>query len=366
MAHESFEDADTAELINAGLRGDQGRPRGAAGRRRGLHAGHPGDDRPGRLADDASSSPPTGGRSTPAPTSRRVPRHGMPSFGQVLDGDRRGLAGPARRGASQRRPASSASSPSGTGRGAARRLTAARLRPGAVASCAGSSTTVHGGFGGAPKFPPSMVLEALLRHGGDDASMVMVDSTCEAMARGGIYDQLGGGFARYSVDAGWVVPHFEKMLYDNALLLGVYTHWWRLTGTRSASGWSPRRSTGCCARCAPTEGGFAASLDADTLDDHGRLAEGAFYVWNPEQLVGRSEPRTAPGRGDLRGHRGGHVRGRRSRPCSCSADPDPERLARRAARRCWRLANSGPTRPGRQGGGGLERLADRFAGAGGR
>ena len=60
--------------------------------------------------------------------------------------------------------------------------------------------------------------------------MIMVDRTCEAMARGGIYDQLGGGFARYSVDAGWVVPHFEKMLYDNALLLGVYTHWWRRTG----------------------------------------------------------------------------------------------------------------------------------------
>ena len=88
---------------------------------------------------------------------------------------------------------------------------------------------VHGGFGAAPKFPPSMVLEALLRHGSESA-MIMVDRTCEAMARGGIYDQLGGGFARYSVDAGWVVPHFEKMLYDNALLLGVYTHWWRRTG----------------------------------------------------------------------------------------------------------------------------------------
>src|SRR5829696_1409770 len=86
----------------------------------------------------------------------------------------------------------------------------------------------HGGFGGAPKFPPSMVLEALLRHGGDEA-MIMVNQTCEAMARGGICDQLGGGFARYSVDARWVVPHFEKMLYDNALLLGVYTHWWRRT-----------------------------------------------------------------------------------------------------------------------------------------
>ena len=73
-----------------------------------------------------------------------------------------------------------------------------------------------------------MVLEALLRDGGEPA-MLMAGRTLEAMARGGIYDQIGGGFARYSVDAGWVVPHFEKMLYDNALLLGAYTHWWRRT-----------------------------------------------------------------------------------------------------------------------------------------
>jgi uncharacterized protein len=81
----------------------------------------------------------------------------------------------------------------------------------------------HGGFGRAPKFPPSMVLEALLRDGGE-ATMVMAGRTLEAMARGGMYDQLAGGFARYSVDAGWVVPHFEKMLYDNALLLGALRH----------------------------------------------------------------------------------------------------------------------------------------------
>ena len=82
-----------------------------------------------------------------------------------------------------------------------------------------------GGFGGAPKFPPSMVLEFLLRYHqrtGSQAALRMAEGTCEAMARGGMYDQLGGGFARYSVDAGWVVPHFEKMLYDNALLARVY------------------------------------------------------------------------------------------------------------------------------------------------
>ena len=91
----------------------------------------------------------------------------------------------------------------------------------------------RGGFGGAPKFPPSMVLEFLLRHhartGSADA-LAMVRTTCAAMARGGMYDQLGGGFARYAVDADWVVPHFEKMLYDNALLLRVYAHLFRTTG----------------------------------------------------------------------------------------------------------------------------------------
>ena len=93
-----------------------------------------------------------------------------------------------------------------------------------------TSTGVHGGFGGAPKFPPSMVLEFLRRRGRGGRSLL--DATCEAMARGGLYDQLGGGFARYSVDAGWVVPHFEKMLYDNAQLLGLYA---RVGRRRSAT-----------------------------------------------------------------------------------------------------------------------------------
>jgi uncharacterized protein YyaL (SSP411 family) len=90
----------------------------------------------------------------------------------------------------------------------------------------------NGGFGGAPKFPPHMNLLFLLRHHqrtGSERSLEIVRHTCEAMARGGIYDQLAGGFARYSVDGHWTVPHFEKMLYDNALLLRVYTQLWRLT-----------------------------------------------------------------------------------------------------------------------------------------
>jgi uncharacterized protein len=152
-----------------------------------------------------------------------------------------------------------------------------------------SYDAAHGGFGGAPKFPPSMVLEALLRHGGDEA-MIMVDQTCEAMARGGICDQLGGGFARYSVDARWVVPHFEKMLYDNALLLGVYTHWWRLTETPLARRVVHDLLSWLLRELATDEGGFAASLDADSLDEHGRHREGAFYAWNWEQLTAALGP----------------------------------------------------------------------------
>src|SRR5690348_2670790 len=109
----------------------------------------------------------------------------------------------------------------------------AELLDGAVEGLSGTYDERAGGFGGAPKFPPSMLLEFLLRNSartGNPRALEMARGTCEAMARGGIYDQLAGGFARYSVDARWVVPHFEKMLYDNALLLRVYLHLWRATG----------------------------------------------------------------------------------------------------------------------------------------
>src|SRR5699024_8636868 len=102
--------------------------------------------------------------------------------------------------------------------------------------------------------------------------------------RGGIHDQLAGGFARYSVDAEWVVPHFEKMLYDNALLLRAYTHWYRDTGDPLA-GRVAESTAGFLLRDLRTdEGGFASAVDADTVVD-GQNVEGATYVWTPAQLV---------------------------------------------------------------------------------
>ncbi|SEN56111.1 hypothetical protein SAMN05216267_1006261 [Actinacidiphila rubida] len=146
----------------------------------------------------------------------------------------------------------------------------------------------RGGFGGAPKFPPSMVLEFLLRHHsrtGAEGALQMARDTCEAMARGGIYDQLAGGFSRYSVDRDWVVPHFEKMLYDNALLMRVYAHLWRATGSDLARRVALETADFVIGELGTPEGGFASALDADSDDGTGRHTEGAYYVWTPAQLA---------------------------------------------------------------------------------
>ena len=173
--------------------------------------------------------------------------------------------------------------------GAAGELNLQDLTATAVAGLERTFDRVRAGFGGAPKFPPSMVLEFLLRYDertGEWPALSMAEATCEAMARGGMYDQLGGGFARYSVDASWTVPHFEKMLYDNALLAGVYTHLWRRTGQRrgrNGAALAHRVAEETCEfmlrELRTAEGGLAASLDADSDG-----SEGAFYVWTPDQL----------------------------------------------------------------------------------
>ncbi len=157
----------------------------------------------------------------------------------------------------------------------------------AAARLAREHDPVDGGFGGAPKFPPSMALLFLLRHHartGDVRSLEIVRHTAGRMARGGMYDQLAGGFARYSVDGTWTVPHFEKMLYDNALLLRAYTHLWRATGDPLARRVARETAEFLLDDLATGGGtsagdGFAASLDADTDG-----VEGLTYVWTPEQL----------------------------------------------------------------------------------
>ncbi len=152
----------------------------------------------------------------------------------------------------------------------------------AVAAVLADEDKVNGGFGAAPKFPPSAVLEALLRNHERTRSQATLEAVARAgtaMARGGIYDQLAGGFARYSVDEAWMVPHFEKMLYDNALLLRAYAHWARRTKNPLA-----RRVTAETARFLLDElsdaGMFVSSLDADA---DGR--EGSTYVWTRKQLA---------------------------------------------------------------------------------
>jgi uncharacterized protein YyaL (SSP411 family) len=152
----------------------------------------------------------------------------------------------------------------------------------AVASLEQQFDANHGGFGHAPKFPPSMRLELLLRHWlrtGDAPARDMVVKTLAKMAAGGMYDQVGGGFHRYSVDARWLVPHFEKMLYDNAMLTRVYLLAYRAFGDTDHARVARETLDFLLAEMTPPEGGFFAAQDADSGGE-----EGTFYVWNPKSL----------------------------------------------------------------------------------
>ena len=149
-----------------------------------------------------------------------------------------------------------------------------------------------GGFGAAPKFPQAMLLEFLLRHWrrtGTAETLEMAEVTLRRMAEGGMYDHVGGGFARYSTDAQWLVPHFEKMLYDNALLARAYLHAWQATGDEAhrrvveeTLGWVMREMTS-------PEGGFYSALDADSEGEEGR-----FYLWTPDEVDALLGPDDGP------------------------------------------------------------------------
>ncbi|MEV1051700.1 thioredoxin domain-containing protein [Streptomyces sp. NPDC049887] len=287
MAHESFEDDDTAAYLNehfVSVKVDrEERPDVDAVYMEAVQAATGQGGWPMTVFLTPGAQPFYFGTYFPP-----APRHGMPSFRQVLEGvtaawtDRRGevdeMAGKIVRDLAGRTLAYG-----GQGTPGEQELAQALL------GLTREYDPAHGGFGGAPKFPPSMVLEFLLRHyarTGAEGALQMAADTCEAMARGGIYDQLGGGFARYSVDREWVIPHFEKMLYDNALLCRVYAHLWRITGSDLARRVALETADFMVRELRTPEGGFASALDADSAlpDGSGKHAEGAYYVWTPGGL----------------------------------------------------------------------------------
>ena len=213
-------------------------------------------------------------------------RHGLPSFRQVLTAISDAYR---ERGSDLERQADALTDAiRDTGRRApsSEPLTTGLLTE-AVSSLAESFDPEWGGFGGAPKFPPASTLEFLLRmaHGhGDERALAMTRATLDGMAAGGMYDLVGGGFHRYAVDEVWLVPHFEKMLYDNALLATAYLHGWAVTGEERYRRVVEETLDYVLRELGLPEGGFASAQDADTEGE-----EGLTYTWTPaevEQVLG--------------------------------------------------------------------------------
>ena len=301
MAHESFEDPATAEVLNAGF----------------VSVKVDREERPDvDTAYMAACQAMTGEGGWPLsifalPDGRAFyagtyfpprPHPSRPSFRQVLEAV--GEAWRERRDAVERQAADLAAGLGGLFSAQLLRLDEpgggpddaelAALATAAVGGLGRAEDGAHGGFGGAPKFPPSPVLEFLLRHaaGGSPtaaAARALAGRTLAAMCRSALFDVLGGGFARYSVTADWSLPHYEKMLYDNAQLLRSLAHWARLGGSDEFPEAEARAAAALTADWLVRElglpgGGFASSLDADSERD-GEHIEGGYYVWTEAELA---------------------------------------------------------------------------------